>query len=712
MCQCDIRKGTYREDTNECIDTIAKCDAASFVTDDVSENIPFVFLPLHGQLVYPSAYISLPDDEKNKEENGSICVVSYVEMMTNQGWMNINNITSSVSLEFQQPFQLYRENAEKIYIQWMGHEVLHQTLEGRLVLLHLLCKSGVGAGSQGARRLFSPCVAFRIAGTVGRSVPMENYGADSGGNGGITQRDYITIGICAGFLVLLYLFGMTVLIVIKKKQRRDAMLREQFLNMPLPSGLGYKSSRILGLDSHPEKQKFHDTEKRYYIENKRDILQEKTEEKIYDITKNGSGKEDYSEAESDHSSVMELNEKLLEAHKKVVQQKLNKEIAKEFVSGDVHSNLSKKTSSKILPTVKEMPGENLNHNDVNPITDSGNVTRSGSSYSQSNDNDDDYNDQSDEDDTIFDDQSENFSQDEMFSKKSQINLAYESDIVSDIYSTAFSKVPKVPDDMASIYSLTSTIDKDFDYDSLDQRFKENLRHIYRNPNITHKSTSKLAANDSVVMDKEDSYEEILLSKDSNVKKMPGVYINNDYDINTCDNDSETEIINPSSTSNNQNDDDKLIYSSEEKMLITIMGNNEHIVSNKLKIEVNQNEKIAQPVAKKSNEAKQKVWTNFAGAEIRRPEDKSNVPSSHETTVNFRNHGEVSPRRPTSDPPDPPSLPPKLRGTPRLPPKPLDHGSGATLNRSSSVQVLGAGAKRPLPPLPPPRMPPPPPPMKK
>ena len=43
---------------------------------------------------------------------------------------------------------------------------------------------------------------------------------------------------------------------------------------------------------------------------------------------NGSGHQ--SGSESDHSSVMELNEKLLEAHKKVVQQKLNKEVARDF----------------------------------------------------------------------------------------------------------------------------------------------------------------------------------------------------------------------------------------------------------------------------------------------------------------------------------------------------------------------------------------------
>ena len=56
--------------------------------------------------------------------------------------------------------------------------------------------------------------------------------------------------------------------------------------------------------------------------------------------------------------------------------------------------------------------------------------------------------------------------------------------------------------------------------------------------------------------------------------------------------------------------------------------------------------------------------------------------------------------------DPPSLPPKTRGTPRLPPKPLDPGP----NIRPSMRPAQHSQKRPLPPLPPPRVPPPPPPM--
>ena len=88
----------------------------------------------------------------------------------------------------------------------------------------------------------------------------------------------------------------------KKKQRRDARLREQFLNMPLPSGLGYKSSRILGLEQQKEKNKVElNDEVRYSTKSKsfsqmepkitRDLARmqngivDKEEEKIYDITK-------------------------------------------------------------------------------------------------------------------------------------------------------------------------------------------------------------------------------------------------------------------------------------------------------------------------------------------------------------------------------------------------------------------------------------------
>ena len=134
--------------------------------------------------------------------------------------------------------------------------------------------------------------------SLGKAVRVEVYNSDKI----LTERDYLAIGLCAGFLVLLYIFAMIVLIIMKKKQRRDARLREQFLNMPLPSGLGYKSSRILGLEQQQEKNKVElNDEVRYSTKSKsfsqmepkitRDLtrmqngIADKEDEKIYDITK-------------------------------------------------------------------------------------------------------------------------------------------------------------------------------------------------------------------------------------------------------------------------------------------------------------------------------------------------------------------------------------------------------------------------------------------
>ena len=48
--------------------------------------------------------------------------------------------------------------------QWVGEGISAEAIEGRLVLVRLLCKD---AGND-MRARFSPCVAFRVAGTQGK----------------------------------------------------------------------------------------------------------------------------------------------------------------------------------------------------------------------------------------------------------------------------------------------------------------------------------------------------------------------------------------------------------------------------------------------------------------------------------------------------------------------------------------------------------------
>ena len=156
---------------------------------------------------------------------------------------------------------------------------------------------------------------------------------------------------------------------------------------------------------------------------------------------------------------------------------------------------------------------------------------------------------------------------------------------------------------------------------LDQKLMGNVKHIYRNPNIVKKSSANNPIMTKNRIEKEDSYEEILLSKGAAANKMPGVYINNDYDINTADNsDDEDTDGQRSSQDQDDHDDDKLIYSSEEKMMISITGNTESIFSNKLRIEVNNkndDKKNYTPMTGNQGLAQSRVWTNFAGADIRK-----------------------------------------------------------------------------------------------
>jgi hypothetical protein len=58
-CQCLSHLKTYREDTRICVNDIRECSplipfASSSISKDTVERIPFVFLPLKGQIIYPS----------------------------------------------------------------------------------------------------------------------------------------------------------------------------------------------------------------------------------------------------------------------------------------------------------------------------------------------------------------------------------------------------------------------------------------------------------------------------------------------------------------------------------------------------------------------------------------------------------------------------------------------------------------------------------
>ena len=479
--------------------------------------------------------------------------------------------------------------------------------------------------------------------------------------------------------------------------------------------------------------------------------------------KSGSG----SGSESEASVVLEMNEKLLEAHKKVVQNKLNREVARTIFDSPESVDSAEAVSSprlnpgppkstgshgrRFAPHLEGIPEESrantLNAksagsqaarttNDANSgeaageineegatsgnaqsqmkklstsdpqSLDSGILTRPSSisdlSDSQtdvvtSNDFDTDNEtvdvaDSDDTDDTDSDTYIEGSSVQYSPTKPQHTNTRPETrhkkDFVSEIYNTAVSKVPKViPSDTESLYSTNSTMRKDFEYDSLDINSNHRLRDIYTNPNLSSRTRTQPRTE---YKDDKDDYELVNVKGKEGRKNVAEVYVNNEYDASTLASEEEEE-------EEDEDSDQAFEYSAGEKMMISISGDNESVYSNKLLISVNSNQAPSKFFSNDLNfdpdtlerATSRHLQSTVSGAGA--PTSPSNTNSNTSSFYLFRDHTSSagSSLPPYSTPaPRKPTLPPKTRSTPRLPPKPT-HGQTPRISQ------------RPLPPPPPP-----------
>ncbi|KAK9746109.1 hypothetical protein QE152_g6357 [Popillia japonica] len=155
LCQCHSHLPAFREDLQICVDDIRECVVAPFVSGSTAQQIPFVFLPLRGQIIHPSKEISFAGVAT------PICAVSGAKFLTESGWVDLRN-----PLETDVPFRLYRDEG-RTFLQWEGESILRNRMSGRMVLVHLKCKD-LDTDTDSGQELeaeFSPCVAFRVVGT-------------------------------------------------------------------------------------------------------------------------------------------------------------------------------------------------------------------------------------------------------------------------------------------------------------------------------------------------------------------------------------------------------------------------------------------------------------------------------------------------------------------------------------------------------------------
>ncbi|CAG5049318.1 unnamed protein product [Parnassius apollo] len=221
-CQCRRETPTFREDQRICVNHIDECQMASYGRGATKPQIPFVFLPLKGQIVYPSKEIIFSDVED------AVCAVTSAQYLSPSGWVTVRDL-----LDNDVPFGLYRDEGST-YLQWRGSTTLHDRLEGRLVAVHVLCSAPTST------RLTGSCAAFRVAGAMHntildvRSIPFhagEIVNVEQGNQTkGLSVLESLAVGVCVLMLIFVYAAGIIFYIHYKQKQKRKGVDMEMNLS--------------------------------------------------------------------------------------------------------------------------------------------------------------------------------------------------------------------------------------------------------------------------------------------------------------------------------------------------------------------------------------------------------------------------------------------------------------------------------------------------
>ncbi|KAF5274377.1 hypothetical protein FQA39_LY07257 [Lamprigera yunnana] len=249
-CQCHQHLPTFREDLRICVDDIHECVLAPFVSGSTSQKIPFVFLPLKGQIIHPSKEINFTGIRT------PICAVSGSKFLTENGWKDLRNFVDS-----DVPFQLFIDEG-RTFLQWIGGTELRARMTGRLIVVHLLCRdsSATEPKIEDLQSLFTPCVAFRVVGTPLKYLQnvsevvfsADAQAAEDANSSKLSVTEYIAIGICSILLGLIYVASVFLYLHIRKRRKdgqQDQKPRDNRNLAVVEEGV-VKSNPLLGFSRH------------------------------------------------------------------------------------------------------------------------------------------------------------------------------------------------------------------------------------------------------------------------------------------------------------------------------------------------------------------------------------------------------------------------------------------------------------------------------
>ncbi|XP_029408035.2 uncharacterized protein LOC105230656 [Bactrocera dorsalis] len=223
QCRCLPYLSTYREDLGICVDDVHECTLSPFVSGSASEKIPFVFLPLRGQIIYPSREISFPNIRT------PVCAVTGAQYLTTNGWSDLRN-----PIDTDYPFRMFRDEG-RTFLQWLGEPDLRHKMQGRLIVVHLVCRDmtiSLNATSKDhmlpPKNVYSPCVAFRVNGTPVKYThnvsevlfQSETTSTLASTSDGMSTKEYVVIAVCSLLLGLIYVASVFLYLHMKKRKGR------------------------------------------------------------------------------------------------------------------------------------------------------------------------------------------------------------------------------------------------------------------------------------------------------------------------------------------------------------------------------------------------------------------------------------------------------------------------------------------------------------
>ncbi|RLU21651.1 hypothetical protein DMN91_006026 [Ooceraea biroi] len=240
-CQCNFNVPVFREDLHICVDDIHECNVAGFVSNNGQvERVPYVFLPQRGQIIYPHAEIRF------KGVTTPVCGIAGAQQLGRAGWSELRNLSDA-----EPPFRLFRDEG-RTFLQWIGEAGLRDAAEGRVVTAKLVCRDASPKSTLPG--VFTPCVAFRVAGSPSKSNIREVMFAPTVQVAqGLSATEYIAIGLSSVILALIYVASVSLYLHSRRTKRKSIEETNVTLDGGRDSGGGLvKNNPLLAATRHFE----------------------------------------------------------------------------------------------------------------------------------------------------------------------------------------------------------------------------------------------------------------------------------------------------------------------------------------------------------------------------------------------------------------------------------------------------------------------------